>query len=111
MHGSKCFLCKERAFTVHHHKYTLKNLSGRDLKCLYPICKKCHTEVEMDGPNKRTLTKTKKFFNQKKKVLKAERKRRLKEQKKRRALIASKPQARKKTPTQLGPGKSFPLLK
>jgi len=46
--GKKCLLCGEAAFQVHHKVYTKRNLSGKDLKGLVPICDRCHKHVEFD---------------------------------------------------------------
>lgn len=63
-YGNRCFLCQKAATLIHHHKYTLRNLSGRSMRALYPLCDACHTHIEIapDG-TKRMLTEVKIFFS------------------------------------------------
>lgn len=48
INGDKCFLCENKAFTVHHRKYTGPTLIGEHLEYLSPICNGCHKTIEFD---------------------------------------------------------------
>lgn len=60
-----CFVCNANAFQVHHAKYRKKDLEGRDLSFLYPVCQRCHSDGEFDGDQKlspkRATTKMRKM--------------------------------------------------
>ena len=48
-----CCICNAPPFTVHHDFYSRPNLSGKSLKGLYPICKRCHDTVHFDENRKK----------------------------------------------------------
>lgn len=87
-YGNKCFLCLGKAWVVHHHKYTLKNLNGRSVKSLFPLCHACHEHIEIkpDG-TKRMLWEVKTFFGSLKLQFPERSKQRRRQQKKRKRLI------------------------
>ena len=41
-----CHFCSRLASQVHHGEYTLRNLSGKSLRGLYPVCDACHEAGE-----------------------------------------------------------------
>lgn len=49
--GTKCSLCPAKADQVHHNRYHLEDLLGRNLEHLHPICDDCHEHIEF-GPGK-----------------------------------------------------------
>lgn len=51
----KCCSCEKHADQVHHRKYTLQNLSGKDDNFLVAICKACHYRIEFTKKKKNTL--------------------------------------------------------
>lgn len=53
--GNNCLLCPAHAETVHHNRYNIADLSGRNLRHVVPICHSCHRIVEFDGETKLTL--------------------------------------------------------
>lgn len=46
--GDTCFLCPQKASTVHHRRYTGLTLIGEHLQYLDPICNGCHQMIEFD---------------------------------------------------------------
>lgn len=49
-----CRMCEERAWQVHHQRYDLATMSGRDLRRLNSLCGNCHEKLEFDGATKRS---------------------------------------------------------
>ncbi len=49
--GNRCSLCPAKADQVHHNRYHLEDLLGRNLEHLHPICDDCHEHIEF-GPGK-----------------------------------------------------------
>lgn len=45
----RCRLCGKTASQVHHSRYDLAALSGRDLSRLAAVCPGCHKRIERDG--------------------------------------------------------------
>jgi uncharacterized protein YlaI len=50
--GKSCFLCGARATELHHNRYRSKDLSGRTIKNIYPVCHACHHRVEFQNDRK-----------------------------------------------------------
>lgn len=50
-----CCGCGEKATQVHHSRYDMETLSGRDLSNLHSICRKCHTHIEVKDGKKVSL--------------------------------------------------------
>lgn len=47
-HG-KCMVCQnDKATQVHHRRYDLATMQGRNRKCLVPICYQCHQYLTRD---------------------------------------------------------------
>lgn len=61
----KCCACKNRADQVHHRKYTLQNLSGKNDEFLVAICKGCHYRIEFTKKKKNTLTTANRLLDKK----------------------------------------------
>ena len=51
----QCCACSQRAIQVHHCRYDLPTLSGRDLSQLKSICVRCHSRIERSGRRKCSL--------------------------------------------------------
>lgn len=50
LNGAACYCCGREATQVHHSAYRKKDLEGRDLRRLHPICARCHWLIEFrDG--------------------------------------------------------------
>lgn len=43
-----CAVCSKRACQVHHAKYTLATLNGKDDRWLISVCRGCHLASEVD---------------------------------------------------------------
>jgi len=61
--GRKCVACGLRANQVHHNRYHLNDLSGKNIKFLVPVCGACHERAEFDGEKKLTVRKAMKKLN------------------------------------------------
>ena len=57
--------CTAPATQIHHTRYKMEELGGRNLRHLHPLCRDCHYKIEFDGKKKsgrrRTLYKSKKY--------------------------------------------------
>lgn len=51
----KCRACGCTAQCVHHKKYGMAEMSGKDISYLVPLCHKCHSEIEFDSGLKADL--------------------------------------------------------
>ncbi|KAF0137607.1 MAG: hypothetical protein FD153_1638 [Rhodospirillaceae bacterium] len=49
----QCVICRQPAHAVHHKRYCLSTLSGRNLNRLLTLCKSCHDYIEFDNSKKR----------------------------------------------------------
>lgn len=49
---ARCVCCGVLATQVHHEKYRKKDLEGRCLSFLHPVCGRCHTVMEFDDDEK-----------------------------------------------------------
>lgn len=68
-HGHKCYVCRAAgrfrvpATEVHHRRYSLRNLSGKSIFGMFPVCRTCHTSVEFKNGQKVTTKKAYQLFN------------------------------------------------
>lgn len=61
--GRACTMCGEPATCVHHNRYGLKDLRGRRLTWLEPLCNGCHRTIEYDATGKKhSLPKVRELF-------------------------------------------------
>lgn len=64
LRGKFCSCCHRLGPQIHHTDYSAETLSGKKLTSLYPICDKCHTEIERmdDGTKSTPLFANRRFF-------------------------------------------------
>lgn len=60
--GRNCYLCGSEATVLHHNRYHENDLSGRRLRFISPICRRCHESVEFRDGKKSTLAQAKSTF-------------------------------------------------
>lgn len=65
--GRVCFLCGGVASQVHHNRYERRDLEGRRLRFLNPICARCHKRIEFTGCLKNSMVIARKKFKKKRK--------------------------------------------
>jgi hypothetical protein len=53
----QCECCGYEATDVHHYRYDLHTMAGKDTSSLVSLCRTCHTAVEFDGGEKLPLWK------------------------------------------------------
>lgn len=53
-----CFVCKGRAFQVHHRSYGDVTLRGDKIDKLISVCRGCHLKIEFNRGNKRAFGRT-----------------------------------------------------
>ncbi len=62
-HGTACRLCEAETDTLHHISYGEDVLLGANLQQLVPLCRTCHTLVEVrDNGKKRDLESAQRFY-------------------------------------------------
>lgn len=59
----KCATCRDRATLVHHDRYTIYNMTGKNLAFLRPLCHDCHELVHFDGDKFVDLEETRERFD------------------------------------------------
>ncbi len=57
-----CCCCERPASQVHHWSYSAPVMLGLCKELLFPICEKCHEEVEFDGKRKRSMKEARKVL-------------------------------------------------
>lgn len=62
--GRDCFLCGAPATAVHHNRYHMDDLCGKQMRHVNPICGKCHREIEFNSGEKLTLRQAKGTYDQ-----------------------------------------------
>ena len=67
--GDACYYCGLPATEIHHNRYHVRDLTGRKLKYLDPICRSCHKEIEFTEGNKNNVLQARKAGRKKKKAL------------------------------------------
>jgi hypothetical protein len=60
--GRFCYLCGRPATELHHNRYHRRDLLGKRLKFINPICRKCHGEIEFREGKKSTVAEARKAF-------------------------------------------------
>lgn len=65
--GRFCSCCHSPGTQIHHTDYSVETLSGKKLTALYPICDRCHTEIERmaDGEKSTPTFANRRFFAKK----------------------------------------------
>ena len=103
-HGRECYLCDKPATELHHNRYSLKDLQGKRLKFIKPVCRQCHEEIEFKNGEKATVGQAKMAFNRKRKhKTRAEREAQRKETAKRKR----KEKKRRRIMSQMAADKAF----
>lgn len=57
-----CCCCERPASQVHHWSYSAPVMLGLCKELLFPVCEKCHEEVEFDGKRKRSMPEARKVL-------------------------------------------------
>jgi hypothetical protein len=65
--GDACFLCGNKATELHHNSYRYKDLVGKRLRYINPICHSCHGKIEFDDGEKVSVFKAAKSFKRSRK--------------------------------------------
>lgn len=67
--GYRCSLCSGHAEELHHNRYSLEDLQGKDISHIHPVCSLCHYMVEHTASGtKRDLIGAKDEFNHRRKL-------------------------------------------
>ena len=53
--GRRCWLCPYEANAIHHNRYRVCDLLGKCLDHVFPICNRCHDEIEFSKKGHRKL--------------------------------------------------------
>lgn len=61
--GGFCVLCAKPAGLIHHNRYRYRDLVGKSLQELHPVCYGCHDRIEYCNGVKRTLSGAVAEFN------------------------------------------------
>lgn len=51
--SKKCVRCGKAAEQIHHGNYDIKTLDGQDMQFLFPVCRRCHRNAEVDKKGKK----------------------------------------------------------
>lgn len=46
--GANCRVCSKQATELHHNRYSRKELTGKSVKFINPICRECHEKIEFE---------------------------------------------------------------
>jgi len=58
-----CLICGQRASELHHNRYARRDLLGKTISEINPICHPCHREIEFDdGKTKQPVENARKKF-------------------------------------------------